>query len=466
MSTRSIAVRRLLRSMLAVSLLLLGLVGMTRAAGNDIVVLTATGVVDNVMAGYLEDGIATAAADGAPAVIVQLNTPGGSLDATQRITSAFLEAPLPVIVYVSPAGGRAASAGTFITLAANLSYMAPGTNIGAASPVGSNGEDIPGTLGKKVLNDAVKHIRAIAEARGRPVDWASSTVTDAASYTASEAVAAGAVDGIADSLDSVVRQADGQTVEVLGTPVTLALSGSGTRELNMNPLQGFLHLLSDPNIAAVLFTIGSLGLVYELINPNFVTGTIGALALILAFVGSQSLPLNIAGLLLIGLAMILFVLEVSVVSHGLLTVGGLVCLALGLSALYTPPLSPTGPDVSVALPVIVTMTATIGVFMVLIVTTAIRTRNMSGSDGTVGMPVTLGAVGVVQAPLAPSGTAYLAGEAWSARARDGQSLDRDAPVRLVGFDGLTAIVEPIGPEGPDQPSTPVMPSGAQTGDHA
>jgi membrane-bound serine protease (ClpP class) len=368
-------------------------------------------------------------------------------------------------VYVSPAGGRAASAGTFITLAANLSYTAPGTNIGAASPVGSNGEDIPGTLGKKVLNDAVKNISSIAEARGRPVDWASSTVTDAASYTASEAVAAGAVDGIADGLDSVIRQADGQTVEVLGTPVTLALAGSGTRELSMNPLQGFLHLLSDPNIAAVLFTIGSLGLVYELINPNFVTGTVGALALILAFVGSQSLPLNIAGLLLIGLAMVLFVLEVSVVSHGLLTIGGLVCLALGLSALYTQPASPTGPDVSVGLPVVVTMTATIGVLMVLMVTTAIRTRNMPGPAGTVGMPIAMGTEGVVQAPLTPTGTAYLAGETWSARAPDGGSVERDTPVRLVGFEGLTAIVEPIRPANPFG-SPPVAPSGAPSADRA
>jgi len=186
---------RVARSMLALGLLLLGVSGLARAAGNDVVVLTATGVVDGVMAGYLEDGINTAASEGAPAVIVRLNTPGGSLDATQQITSAFLEAPVPVIVYVSPAGGYAASAGTFITLAANLSYMAPGTNIGAAAPVGSGGQDITGTEGEKVRNHAIANISSIAETRGRPVDWAVTTVRDAASYTAAEAVAAGAVTG-------------------------------------------------------------------------------------------------------------------------------------------------------------------------------------------------------------------------------------------------------------------------------
>src|SRR3990172_4185800 len=175
--------RSRLRLPLAPVFLLLGLfvlAGAGRAAGPEVVVLPTSGVVDNVMAGYLGDGIAQAADEGAAAVVIELNTPGGSLDATQRITSALLEAPIPTIVYVAPAGGRAASAGTFITLAANLAFMAPGTNIGAASPVGGGGEDIEGTLGKKVLNDAIKNITAIAEARGRPVEWALPTLHKAA----------------------------------------------------------------------------------------------------------------------------------------------------------------------------------------------------------------------------------------------------------------------------------------------
>ena len=198
------------------ALALVALAGPVRAAGPAVIVLPTTGEVDGVMAQYLADGIARAEREGAPAVLVELNTPGGSLDATQKITGAFLEASVPVIVWVSPAGGRAASAGTFMTLAANLAYMAPGTNIGAASPIGSGGEDIPGTLGVKVKNDAIANISAIAQARGRPVDWAASTVSDAKSYSAEQAVAAGAVDGIAATESDVLAAANGKTVTVAG----------------------------------------------------------------------------------------------------------------------------------------------------------------------------------------------------------------------------------------------------------
>ncbi len=215
-------------------------------------VITATGVVDNVMAGYIEEAVNRAAEDASPAIIITINTPGGSLDSTQRIVSAILDAPLPTIVWVAPSGGRAASAGTFITLAANLAYMAPGTNIGAASPVGSGGAELEGTIGRKVRNDAIANIRSIAEARGRDVDWAVSTVEDAISSPASEAVSVGAVDGIAISLEDVRRQADGQVVDVRGAPVTIDIASAPFVELPMNPFQSLLHLLSDPNIAFIL----------------------------------------------------------------------------------------------------------------------------------------------------------------------------------------------------------------------
>ncbi|MDH4142500.1 MAG: ATP-dependent Clp protease proteolytic subunit, partial [Chloroflexota bacterium] len=187
-------------------------------------VATATGVVDNVMAGYIEETVKRAAEDASPALVITLNTPGGSLDSTQRIVSAILEAPLPTIVWVAPSGGRAASAGTFITLAANLAYMAPGTNIGAASPVGAGGAELEGTIGEKVRNDAIANIRSIAETRGRDVEWAVSTVERAVSSSAAEAVEVGVVDGIAASLDDVRRLADGQIVEVAGQPVTVAVA--------------------------------------------------------------------------------------------------------------------------------------------------------------------------------------------------------------------------------------------------
>jgi membrane-bound serine protease (ClpP class) len=436
---------RVARMLVVLGVLSVGAAGLARGASGEVPVLTATGVVDNVLAGYLKQGVADAAAAGAPAVIVKLDTPGGSLEATGEITSAFLEAKLPVIVWVAPSGGRAASAGTFITLAAHLAYMAPGTNIGAASPVGSNGEDITGTLGEKVRNDAIKNISSIAEARGRPVDWAVSTVDKAASYTATEAVAAGAVDGIASTADEVLAQANGKVVTVNGVDTTVATAGATTTDAAMNPFQGFLHLLSDPNIAFVLFVVGVFGLVFEVANPNFVTGIIGALALILAFIGFGSLPLNVAGLLLLGLGVVLFALEAHVVSHGLLTAGGIVCFLLGASALYTHPVSPTAPIVGVAAPVILTGAITMAVLMAFIAITARRTRDLRAPAGTVGVPVPMGTTGVVQAPLSPRGTVYLGGETWSARTPSETPLDRTTPVRLVGFDGLTAIVEPLGP---------------------
>jgi membrane-bound serine protease (ClpP class) len=434
-------------------LALLGLVilaGSGRAATGDVVVLPATGIVDNVLANYIREGIARADREGAAAVVIRLNTPGGSLAATQEIVTSLLEAPLPVIVWVAPQGARAASAGTFITLAANLAYMAPGTNIGAASPVGGGGEDIEGTMGQKVLNDAVASMRSIAETRDRNVDWAVATVTEARSSPASEAVSVGAVDGIARSLDDVLREATGKEVEVGGAPITLDLEGAPTRELPMNPLQGFLHLLSDPNIAFILFTVGFYGLLYEVISPNFVTGILGAIAIILAFIGFGSLPLNVAGLLLIGLAIILFILEFNVSSYGLLTVGGIVCFALGASALYTEPGTPTAPAIRVDPWLVVGLTAITALYMAVATVVVIRSRRRArllglAGGGTVG--VSPGAYGYVRVPLQPAGIVHAGGEEWTARSADGHLVPTGTSVRVLGKDGLTLIVEPAEPNG-------------------
>lgn len=463
MTRRTRTVRtRLARSLVATGLLLIAVAGLARAASPNVVVLTATGVVDGVMAGYLSDGVASAADNGAAAVVVELDTPGGSLDAMKQIGTAFLEARVPVIVWVSPAGGRAASAGTFITLAANLSYMAAGTNIGAAAPVDSSGQDLTGTEGLKVRNDAIAKITSIAEARGRPVAWAVSTVADAASYTANAAVTAGAVDGIADSLDAVLAQADGHSVTVMGRgTVTLALAGATTSDMRMNPVLGLLHLLSDPNIAFLLFVLGALGVAAEFVHPNLLSGITGTIALILAFIGFGSLPLNVAGLLLVAVGMVLFVLETQIVSHGLLAAAGLIAFVLGASALYTRPVTdPTAPLVQVATPVIVVAAVTMVAFLGVIAVAAIRVRRMLAPTGSVGTAVAAGSEGVVQAPLAPLGTVQLAGEAWSARTADGRVLDRGAHVRLVGFDRLVAIVAPVEP-GTSRPSMPSQPPEAQ-----
>jgi membrane-bound serine protease (ClpP class) len=446
-----LAVRSCLAAIGFAGLLALAGSGASADPGGTVVLLPTSGIVDQVMATYIADGIQRAADQGAVAVIIQLDTPGGSLDSMRDIFQAELNAPLPVIVWVGPSGARAASAGTFITLAAHVVAMAPGTNIGAASPVDQNGQDITGTEGQKVLNDAVATMTAIAQHRGRPVDWAVSTVTDAKSYTVEDAIAAGAADFEAASLEDVLAGADGRVVDVAGMPTTVHTAGATLQQLDMNGLQSFLHLLADPNIAFILFTVGFYGLLFELAHPNLITGILGALAIILAFIGFGSLPLNVAGLLLIGLAVVLFVFDLMVTNHGAPTVGGLVAFVLGAGTLYTAPSTPTGPDVSVAWPLIAVMTGFTAVVVLGIIRVAWRVRLLPkvniGVPGS-GSPLASGTQGVVRRPVAPMGTVYAGGEEWTARSSTGAPLDRGTPVEVVGHEGLVLLVAPAVPWAP------------------
>ena len=383
------------------------------------------------MAKYLQDSITDAESRHVAAVIVKLNTPGGDLISTNAIVGTLLEAKVPVIVWVAPAGGFAASAGTFITLAANIALMAPGTSIGAASPISGDGTDIPGTLGAKVKNDAIAKITSIANARDRNVEWAISTVRDAKSSPAEEAVSVGAVDGIATTLDDVLAFANGKTVQVAGQSVTLALSGATITEQGINPFLGIFRLLADPTIALLLFTTGSAGLLVELYSPNFVTGILGALMVLLGLIGLGTLPLNVGGLLLIVFGLVLFGLELTVTSHGLLGFGGLVCFALGASALFTGPVDPFAPLIRVAGPTIIMMSATAGMFLALIVFGAIRSRRIGLGAFGGGAHVALGAAGQVRSPhRVRSVRSSPAGEEWSARSADGRSLERGTNVRV------------------------------------
>lgn len=433
--------RRLSLAFIALGVLSLAASGV-RGAGPEVVVLPTTGIVDHTMAKYLADSIQAAEARGAAAVVVKLNTPGGELNATNDIVGTLLESRIPVIVWVAPAGGFAASAGTFITLAGNIALMAPGTSIGAASPVGGDGQDIPGTLGEKVRNDAIAKITAIATTRGRNVEWAVSTVRDARSSPAEEAVEVGAVDGIAATIEDVIAFANGKTIEVAGGgEVTLNLEGAVTSEITMNPFLALIRLLSDPTIAVLLFTTGATGLLVELYNPNFVTGILGALMVLLGLIGLGTLPLNVGGLLLIVFGLVLFGLELTVTSHGLLGFGGVVCIALGASALFSGPSDPFEPLVRVAPVAIVVISGTFAVIVGLIAFGVIRSRRAG-----VGVPIVSavgpGATGEVRSPLAPFGSVYAAGEEWRATTADGRPLERGTPVRVVKVEGLTLTVEP------------------------
>ena len=412
------------------------------AKGPTVVLLPTTGIVDQGMAQYLADGIANAERDGAAAVVIKLNTPGGFLTTTNDIVGTILEAKVPVIVWVAPAGGFAASAGTFITLASNIALMAPGTSIGAASPVGAEGADIPETLHDKIYNDAIAKITAIAEERGRNVEWATEAVSKARSSPASEAVELGVVDGIAASLEDVIAFADGREVTVAGEKVTLELAGAAVDEQAMSPFLAFIRLLSDPTIAFLLFSVGSAGLIAELWNPNFVTGILGGIAIILAYIGLGALPLNVGGLILVIFGIVLIGLELTVTSHGLLGFGGVLCLAIGASALFRPPTNPFEPVLQVAPVFILVVTGTAAIFVALIAFAAVRSRRMRAPAGGVGSSVPSGTTGIVRRPLEPVGSIFAGGEEWSAKTSDGQALDRGTPVRVVGTAGLTLIVEP------------------------
>ncbi|MBA2719741.1 MAG: nodulation protein NfeD [Chloroflexi bacterium] len=438
---RGLQARFLTALLLALGCLHVAVAPLRAAEPGAIVVLTASGEVDGLLADQLRDGIAAAAEASAAAVVIRLDTPGGSLAATQEIVGTLLDAPLPTIVWVAPAGGFAASAGTFITLAANLSFMAPGTRIGAASPIDSSGNDIPGTLGDKIRNDTIAFARSIAQERNRPADWAAATVSESRSSSAADAVALGVVDGMAATIQEVVAGASGRTVQVAGRAVTLNLAGAPIVDAVTNPLGGVIRLLSDPNVAFLLFTAGLLALLFEVQSPNLLTGIFGVVSITLAAVGFVNLPTDVTGLMLVAIGLILLALEPAIPSHGVLTVVGVGAFVLGGSALYSQA-DRFGPSVQVALPLLAIAAVSAAGLGLLITATALRTRGMANPADVQPGSAPVGTVGQVRRPLEPIGSLYAAGEEWSARAADGRSLPRGATVRVVGSDGLTALVEP------------------------
>ena len=439
------------RRVLAALGLAVGIVGLAAPAaadGEQVARLELTGVIDQVNAAFVEEGLRVAAEEGSAATIIQVDSPGGELTSMDRMVKAILASEVPVIAWVAPEGARAASAATFVVLAADVAAMAPNTNIGAASVVGAGGEDLPETLAAKVTNDAVARIRSLAEEHDRNADWAESAVRDAASINAAEAVAmdppvadliAGDLPSLLEAIDAGER-ADGRPFTFNGEPLLL-FSDLPVRDIEMNPGQQFLHLLSDPNIAFILFTIGFYGIIAELFHPNFFSGILGAIAIVLAFIGSNALPLNVGGLLLILIGIGLLALEVVVASYGLLTVGGVVALVLGAFALWTgvePGVDAI--DVSVS-PWLVGIVVAVGlVYAWVLVRAMLQQRRMGGVANKPVMAL-VGATGTAQTLIAPTGIAYAGGESWSARSRSAE-IGPGTALRVVGVEGLELIVEP------------------------
>src|ERR1051325_11284907 len=299
-------------------------------AESSVVLATYDGVINPVSAEYLHDALASAQEDKAQALIFRLNTPGG-LDTSMRlIIKDITGSTLPVIVYVSPSSGRAASAGVFITMAAHGAAMAPGTNICSAYPVAMGGGKMDSDMMGKVENDSVAYLKSIAQQRGRNVVWAEEAVRKSVSVTEQEALKLKIIDMVADDLPSLLKQLDGRTVGLQSGPVVLHTAGTSLHEFPMGLRLEFLKILSDPNIAYLLMTIGTIGIIAELYSPGAILpGVVGAISLILAFYSFQSLPVNYAGILLFLLGIAFFILEANVTSYGLLAIGGVVAMLIG-----------------------------------------------------------------------------------------------------------------------------------------
>jgi membrane-bound serine protease (ClpP class) len=402
--------------------------------GGHVDVLTATGTIDTWMAGYVHRGIGLAEQDGAEALVIVLNTPGGTLQAMQDITTRMLNARVPVVVFVYPDGAWAASAGTFVTLAANIAAMAPGTTIGAAHPVSQFGQNIQGDEATKITNFSISMIESIAQERGRNAEWAARAVRDSVAATAQEALDQGVIDLLADNLNDLMNQIDGRTVQTAAGEITLHTGRIGLVQVAMNPVEQFFHILVDPNVALVLLVIGLIGLGVELYNPGgIVPGIIGGISLVLAFVSLGSLPVNWGGVALVVLSVVLFLIDVKVNSI-VLTVGGLVTFVFGALLLFAQvtPRSPTLPAVRVSPYVIGALAATLVGFFAFALSAVVRSHRHPVVSGREGM---MGATGVARSDLDPTGLVHVRGEMWTAVAQ-GEAIREGEIVRVIGVEGL------------------------------
>lgn len=434
---------------LAVLCLLLGLAGplLARAQGGapgpHILSMEVDGVINGVKVRYIQRALTQAQEDGAALLVMRLDTPGGLLEATREIVELLLAAPRPVAVYVHPSGARAGSAGTFITAAANLAVMAPGSNIGAATPVSGTGEDLGETLASKVENDAAALMRSIAQERGRNAAPLEATVRQAASYSAREALQLNIIDFIAEDLESLLRQADGRTAQTAAGETVLQTRGLPVRTIGQNALELFLEFLADPNVSFLLLTIGGLGIVIELLNPGLIVPVVvGAICLLLAFLSIGNLPVNWAGVAFILLAAVLAGGEVLVAGFGVLGVGAIVCLVVGGFLLFAQfgGGSPTLPPISVNPWLIGGVGLAAGGGMYYVITQAVRSRRRgAGRVGDTAMQL-VGQSGVVTQPLTPRGVVRVANETWTAVSDDGTMLERGTAVSVVAADGLVLTV--------------------------
>jgi membrane-bound serine protease (ClpP class) len=406
----------------------------------EVVVVAIRSPIHPVSAEILDGAVREAESRQAAALVVELDTPGGLVTSMREMVKTVLGSRVPVVVYVAPSGAQAASAGFFILMAADVAAMAPGTNAGAAAAVGPQGEDIVGTMGEKVEQDSRAQIRSLAKRHGRNLELAEAAVTEARAYDAEQALEEGLIDRVAPSLSRLLQEIDGHRVRGLGgEEVVLRTAGAVIERIEPTPFQRARGILAKPDIALLLLSLGSLGLMVELYNPGAIfPGVVGAICLILGFYALSVLPINAAGLALLGLALVFFVAEIKVTSYGLLTLAGVVCLVLGATML----IQDADPALRVSVEVIAAAAISavaVVLFLMFQVLRAHRTRVRTGTEGMVTER------GRAWTDLQPSGKVFVHGEIWDAV---GESpVAKGEPVEVVAVEGLVLRVRPLAESG-------------------
>ncbi len=407
------------------------------AKAQEIIVIKISGSINPATASFIERSIKNAQQENAPCLVIQLNTPGGLLESTRFIVGDILAAPLPVVVYVSPGGAHAGSAGVFVTMAAHIAAMAPGTNIGAAHPVTMQG-GMDTTMSEKATNDAAAFIRTIAEKRNRNLEWAEEAVRKSVSITGSEAVHEKVVDLMATSVVDLLDQIDGRKVQLSTGTVTLHTKGVAIREVEMSFIEKILNIISDPNVAYMLLMLGFYGVLFELYNPGSVLpGIIGVIGLILGLYALHTLPVNYAGLALLLFGIILFILEIKITSYGMLTIGGIVSVLLGSLMLIRNDSSLE--FVRISRSVIISTTLVTALFFLFVIGAGIkaqRRKPVTGLEGFLKEP------GITLEPLDPDGTVQVHGEIWQAESVKGR-IEKGEKIQIVAMKSFKLYVEPI-----------------------
>jgi len=391
-------------------------------------VIRLEGPINPGTAGFLSSSIEKAQEGGGQALLVELDTPGGLGESMRTMVKAIMNAPLPIIIYVSPSGAQAASAGVMVTMAADVAAMAPGTNIGAAHPVAAGGKDIEGEMAQKIVNDMIAFAQSIAKQRGRNVEWAKEAVEKSVSVSAAEAVELNVVDLTAESRTVLLQNIDGRKIKRGTVEFTLRTAGAEVVELEETLRDRILKTLANPNIAYILMMLGLAGLYFELSNPGAVLpGVIGGICLILAFYSFQTLPVNYAGVLLILLGVVLFILEIKVTSYGVLSIGGLISLTLGSLMLFKSPYEYMRVSLSVLIPVVATVAGFFLVVTGLVVRAQVR-RSPTGTEGLIGLK------GPVKEWAEGRGKVFVHGEWWHAFGED--NLIPGEEIEVVGAEGM------------------------------